>query len=51
MIERNICCVETRKGFTCFKSGNTKTAFADTEEEACMKLATKLKIKSWKEEA
>jgi len=51
MIERNIYCVDTKKGFTCFRSGNTKTAFADTEDEACMQLAVKLKIKSWKEEA
>ena len=50
MIERNIYCVDTKKGFTCFRSGNTKTAFADTEEEACMQLAAKLKLKSWKEE-
>jgi len=49
MKKRNIYCVDTKKGYAAYRSGSTHTAFSSTEEQACLELASKLKIKSWKE--
>jgi len=49
MAYKSILCKKEEDGWMCYRSGTQVSAKADTEEEACMELAIKLKIKSWKE--
>jgi hypothetical protein len=49
MAYKSILCKMEGDGWMCYRSGTQVSAKAETEEEACMELAIKLKIKSWKE--
>ena len=49
MAYKSILCKKEGEGWMCYRSGTQVSAKAETEEEACMELAIKLKIKSWKE--
>ena len=49
MAYKSILCKKESDGWMCYRSGTQVSAKAETEEEACMELAIKLKIKSWKE--
>ena len=49
MTYKSILCKREGEGWMCYRSGTQVSAKAETEEEACMELAIKLKIKSWKE--
>lgn len=49
MTFKSILCKQEADGWMCYRSGTQVSAKGTTEEEACMELAIKLKIKSWKE--
>jgi hypothetical protein len=49
MTFKSILCKQEADGWMCYRSGTQVSAKGATEEEACMELAIKLKIKSWKE--
>jgi hypothetical protein len=49
MAYKSILCKKDEDGWMCYRSGTQVSSKAETEEEACMELAIKLKIKSWKE--
>lgn len=49
MREKGITCNPVENQWMCFKSGTQVSAKATTEEEACLLLSEKLKIKNWKQ--
>jgi hypothetical protein len=49
MVFKSILCKKESDGWMCYRSGTQVSAKGETEEAACMELAIKLKIKSWKE--
>lgn len=49
MARKSISCSLVGDEWMCYREGTQTFTKAATEEEACMKLAIKLKTKSWKE--
>lgn len=49
MVRKSISCSQVEGEWMCYRAGTQMFAKGNTEEEACMELAIKLKTKSWKE--